>query len=621
MGMKSMAAGILPVILVSLGLIPLLGLAIPNAAAEEYAEEEYGTATEGYEAFDLGEVVVTPTKTKKTVEDISATVSVITREEIEASGANSVMDILGNLPGVFVKKQETLGRADINIRGIGQDGRRIMVLIDGRPVKVALFGCTVTHSLPLDNVEKIEVVRGPASILYGTDALGGVINIITREAEERVETDLTTSYGTYDTRQYLLRHGGKQEKFDYYITADKKESDGHRVNGGYDGKDYTTKFGYFLTENIKATLSGKYFDGKKEKPGTITEPTPEDRRDYKRSAVDLTFDSDFGEWDSSLKLYHNYGHHQFFGTDLWHHKDYTYGAMFKFSRFWEKNELTTGIDYKKQEGKKLPPQPAGEYDKNEYAFYFLNEHALLNNLILSLGARHNEDSIYGGEFCPHAGLVYHLNEKTSLRTAVNKAFRSPQLNELYMFPPSHTDLEPEEVWNYELGMVRKVADWLTADIVFYQMEGDNLIETRTNPEPPPQMKFFNTGEFSFKGVELGLDFLLGEGLSGTFFYTYLDTGDKTAGRPENKFDLGVKYQKNKFGAYLTGQYVTDLYDGDEHQDRLPDYFVTNVKLTYNVVDSAQLFATVDNILDEDYEIEKGYPMPGTTFTGGVRIEF
>jgi len=576
---------------------------------------------EEHKAFDLGEVIVTATKTEKTVEDISATVSVITREEIEASGANSVMDILGNLPGVFVKKQEILGRADINIRGIGYNGKRIAVLIDGRPVKVGLFGCTVTHSFPLDNVEKIEVVRGPASVLYGTDALGGVINIITREAKQKVETDVTASYRTHDTQQYLLRHGGKHGTFDYYVTADKKESEGHRENGGYKGQDYTTRFGYFLTETLKATFSAKHFDGEKEKPGTITNPTPEDLRSYKRSAIDLTFDSNFGEWDNSLKLYHHYGHHQFFGTDQWHHKDYTYGTMFKSSRSRDKNEVIWGIDYRKQEGEKLPPQPEGEYDKDEYAFYLLNEHTFTDDLILSLGSRYNKDSVYGGELCPHAGLVYHLDTLTSLRATVNKAFRSPQLSDLYMFPPSSAGLEPEEVWNYETGLVRRIADWLTAEIVLYRMEGNNLIDIGTNPTPPPTKIFLNTGKFSFKGVELGLDFLVGKRLSGTFFYTYLDTGKETAGRPENKFDLGLNYRKDKFGIHLTCQYITNLYDGNDYQDKLADYFVTNAKLTYDAADDLQVFIAVDNILGEDYEIEKGYPMPGTTFAGGVTVRF
>ena len=597
-------------------------LALGQVALAEEPRPVEEAKPEKYKAFDLGEVVITATKTERLVEDTSASVSVITEDEIEASNATSVMDIIGTLPGVFVKKQETFGRSDINIRGIGQNGRRIMVLIDGRPVKVGLFGCTVTHSLPLDNVERIEVIRGPASVLYGTDALGGVINIITKEAEKKFEADLTASYGTHDTQQYLLQLGGKYDTWDYYLTADKKKSDGHRENGGYDGLDYTAKLGYLLTENIKAILTGKYFNGEKEQPGSIIDPTPDDRQDYERAAGDLTIKGNFDDWDASLKLYENYGHHRFWGTDNWHHKDYTYGTMLKYSnRFWENNELVAGIDYRWQEGKRLPPQEPGEWDKWEIAPYLLDEYTFWDRLILSLGGRYNHDSVYGGAFCPHFGAVYHLTEDTSFRGAINKAFRSPQLNELYMFPPSTTDLDPEELWNYEIGLDQRITDWLVGDIVFFLMEGDNLIEVRTNPDPPPYKKFYNTGKFHFHGMELGLDFWLGKGFSSKFFYSYLDTASKTAGRPEDKFDLILEYRDGPFGAYLNGQYVADLYDQNNHQDKLKNYFVANAKVTYWVIDNLQAFFAVDNIFNEKYEIEKDYPMPGTAFTGGVKARF
>ena len=336
----------------------------------------------------------------------------------------------------------------------------------------------------------------------------------------------------------------------------------------------------------------------------------------------MTFEGNFDDWGASLKLYENYGHHRFWGTDTWHHKDYTYGTMLKYSnRFWENNELTAGIDYRWQEGKRLPPQESGKWEKWEIAPYLLDEYTFWDSLILSLGGRYNHDSVYGGAFCPHFGAVYHLTEDTSFRGAINKAFRSPQLNELYMFPPSTTDLDPEELWNYEIGLDQRITDWLVGDIVFFLMEGDNLIEARTNPNPPPYKKFYNTGEFSFHGMELGLDFWLGKGFSSKFFYSYLDCGSKTAGRPEDKFDLIFEYKDGPFGAYLNGQFVAGLYNDNGHKDKLKDYFVANAKVTYWVTDNWQPFFAVDNIFNEKYEIEKDYPLPGTTFTGGVKARF
>ena len=573
--------------------------------------------------YTAPEIVVTATRTEKSVEDISATVSVITREDIEASNATSVMDILSTLPGLFVKKQERFGRADINIRGIGQRGRRIMVLIDGRPVKMGIFGCTVTHSLPLDNVERIEVVRGPASVLYGSDALGGVINIITKKAKKKFETDATVSYGSHKTEQALLRHGGSRGPFNYYLTADRKRSDGHRPNARYDSQDYTAKAGYTLTDKVEATILGKYFHGEKREPGPASNPTPDAWDDYERGAVDLTLTGKWEKADGSLKIYRNFGEHKF--SDGFHCRDFTLGGSLRLStRALPNNELTAGFDLRKQGGEQLAALPfckKGEWDKTEYAPFVHNEHIFWGRLILSLGARLNRDSIYGSEFCPHAGLVYHLSEKTILRAAVNKAFRSPQINELYVFRPSHTDLEPERVWNYEVGVDQRLSRQLSADMVLYRLRGENLIEKRKNPNPPPMYKFQNSGEFEFTGAELSLTWRPGQGFSTLADYTYLDAGEKTAGRPKNKLDVTARYRWHKVSASLTGQYVAGLYAGDDHTDPLPDYFVAHAKLTYRAIANLSAFLAVDNLFDKEYQIEKDYPMPGRTFTVGITSEF
>lgn len=203
-----------------------------------------------------------------------------------------------------------------------------MVLIDGRPVKMGLFGCTVTHSLPLDNVERIEVVRGPLSVLYGSDALGGVINIITKKAEKKFEGNLTTSYGTHNNQQYRLMHGGNLDKLDYYLTGDWRLSDGHLPNSVYDGKDLTGRLGYKITNNIGMVFTGKYFDGYKEEPLRATDPdtlVSNTWNDYKRGAIDFSFDGKWGTINGLTKFYRNFGHHEF--SDGWQCEDFTNGAL------------------------------------------------------------------------------------------------------------------------------------------------------------------------------------------------------------------------------------------------------------------------------------------------------
>ncbi|MFH1761599.1 MAG: TonB-dependent receptor plug domain-containing protein, partial [bacterium] len=219
-------------------------------------------------------MIVTATRSQKAVRDISASVNIVTQEDIEASNAHSCTDVLNTLPGVFINKTGAYGRADVDIRGLGDRGRNIMVLVDGRPVKMGIFGCTITHSLPLDNIERVEVVRGPASVLYGSDAMGGVLNIITRKAEKNIQADMTAAYGTDNSQQYRLQTGGNVKNINYFITGDLQKSDGHVANSAYNGKDMTCRVGYKYSDNYEVTLTGKYFDGRKEEPALAGAAVP-----------------------------------------------------------------------------------------------------------------------------------------------------------------------------------------------------------------------------------------------------------------------------------------------------------------------------------------------------------
>ena len=197
-----------------------------------------------------------------------------------------------------------------------------------------------------------------------------------------------------------------------------------------------------------------------------------------------------------------------------------------------------------------------------------------------------------------------------------------------MFPPSNPDLKSEEVWNYEVGLVQRIVEGVTIDLVGYRMKGENLIQKEKVPGMPP-FQFQNTGEFKFKGIETGLRAQISKRLSGRIYYTYLDPGEKTKGRPGNKIDLAVRYARERFGFSLTGQYVADYFAADNGKESISDYFVANMKLSYEVIPGLQASLAVDNILDEEYEIYADLPggaaglysMPKRAFTIGLNFKF
>ena len=567
----------------------------------------------------MPEVVVTATRTEREVRDLSATISVMRSRDIEASTANSCMDVLGSLPGVFVQKTGPFGRADVDIRGIGSQGRRVGVFIDGRPVKMGLFGCTITHSLPIGNVERIEVVRGPLSVLYGSDALGGAINVITKKPRSDHEMDYTLSYGSFKTYQQRIRGGGQFGHFEFYATADRRSSQGHVANSAYDGEDYTVRLGLELTERIEAILMGKYFEGYKE------EPEPADSgtwNDYERSAVDLSLNGRWNSIGSELKVYRNYGHHLL--SDGWHSKDFTQGMTLALNRKqFSGNELSGGIEYKTQGGQVL--DGGGEWNRSEYGVYLHDEQSVWNRAILVGGIRYHHDEVSGDIFCPQLGAVFHIGRHTTVRSSVNKGFRTPQISELYIFPSSNENLRPEVVYNYEIGLSHQLSADLTMNVSTYRITGENLIQLETNPHPPPGFMQQNTGEFKFEGVEVGMDARLMEGLNAQLNYSFLNPGEHTKGRVGSKLDLKCTYESNPYSFALTGQYVSDYFAEDNQKQRIPDFFVLNGKLTYRLLSGLRMFFATENVLNEKCEIyvdvpgsEAGrYRMPPRSFTAGV----
>jgi iron complex outermembrane receptor protein len=573
------------------------------------------------------EIVVTATMSRKAVKDCSASVSVISETEIKTTSSSNAMNLLNSLPGIFVRKTGDFGRSDVDIRGIGQRGRRIAVLVDGRPEKMGLFGCVVTHTFPLDNVERIEVVRGPSSVLHGSDAMGGVVNILTHEPEKKAEIDLTSSYGSFDTKQINLRFGQNLKNIKYFFTLDKRQSDGHRENAGYSGDAFTGKVIYEVTEDLEVSLRGKYFTGKKHEAGSIEFPLVDFWNDYKRGAVDLTLKWDRDKDEVLFKAFRNFGEHQF--SDGWNSTDHTNGGILRFTTHRiPNNELTAGIEARNIGGKSYS-WPAGEWKKNEIAFFVQNEFVLKKKFILSTGIRFHRDSLYGYEICPHWGVVFQADDKTRLRGMINKGFRSPQLNELFMYPAANPDLDPERIWNFEIGFDRRILSWFDFNISLFRMHGSNLIETGINPSPPPQFLFMNTGKFVFTGAEMGINARFSRKFSSNLFFTYLDPREKTKGRPGQKWDLTLRFEDKALSASLKAQYIADYFGADHSQNPLPSYLLLNMRTAVKLNRFTNIFLDINNLLDTDYLIyldlpgfgSGSYPMPGRNISLGITLTY
>ncbi|MCU0289630.1 MAG: TonB-dependent receptor [Acidobacteria bacterium] len=583
-------------------------------------------STTYYQIKKVEEVVVTATLTPKALKDCSATVNVVTRDDIESVPASNALNILDHTPGIFVNRSGDFGRADVDIRGLGQNCRQVAVLVDGKPEKMGLFGCAVSHAFPLDNVDRIEVVKGPASVLYGGEAMGGAVNIITRMPQKKFETDITAFYGSYNTQQANVKHGANLDKFKYFLTFDRRATNGHIENADYSGSSYTGTLVYDIMKNTHIRFQGKYFNGLKNEPGTIDNPVTGYWNDYRRGAADFSLTWSKNKHEFSFKIYRNFGKHQF--SDGWDSRDYTNGIVARFTtRGITNNELTIGGDIRFFGGKSFG-FPIGKWHKNEGSMFVQNEFVFNTRWILSTGLRLQLDSIYGRELCPQMGLVFEVTDRTFLRAMVSKGFRSPQLNELYMFPAANPNLEPERVWNYEVGFEHHFSTAVTLKGSLFHMKGSNMIQTVLNNVPLPKYIFANTGQFSFNGLEVELDAMINRHLTGSITYSYLDTGHLTRGKAGQKIDFSLRFKKKNFHAALQGQYLADYFAADYSQKPIPSYFLLNARIIVSLAKWLDLLVDGNNILDKDYLVYGEFPgltaglyrMPGRNIQAGVRVK-
>ncbi|MFW5871307.1 MAG: TonB-dependent receptor [Verrucomicrobiota bacterium] len=626
---------------------------LTGSACLNTAISQEKTKTETQKDFDRNELVVTATPVTRKAKDITSAISVIDSAEIEASNADYVMDVIGSLPSVYIQRDAILGRQDIAIRGLGSNLRRLQTLIDGRPEKMSLFGCTVAQTLPLANVERIEVIRGPEAVLHGTDAMGGVVNIITRRKWDRgYESNALLSYGSHDTFHGLLRHSGNTGTMDYYITYDHKETEGHRDNSAYDADFFSLRTGYQLDDIWRLELSGQYFRDKAEDPGPENNPyTNNDKKEYIRYSWDADLIGKKENSEFLLTVYNNEGEHDFNMpsiSDYWHSKDRTLGVLTRCTRdIYEhddiKDALTVGYEFKHQWAE---PQddwvawaranmPArfmdfGPYERNNHDVFAFNE-LVKGRWVQTLGLRgHWDDEAEKWEALPQAGVLCHVTKDTTARAKVAKGFRQPRFSELHLFPAHNEDLEPEEVWSYEVALNHAFTPRLSAFVNPFYMDVQNFVQQEANTSPPPEFLNINSGEFTIQGVEVGLDSRPIDDLNMTVHYTYTEIEDGPSGnphanregKPEHVVNATAGYRLDKTKISLEGEYIAGLYDSNllagGNIEKVDNFFVFDLKSSYLVNPKFEIFAGIENLLDEDYEQIPGYPMPGTTVFAGIK---
>lgn len=599
---------------------------------------------------EIDEVVVTGTREATNVRHLSQTVSVVSRGNIERVMQPSLLPVLNEqVPGLFATARGVMGygvsggaAGGISIRGLSGGSARLMVLIDGHPQYAGIFGHPIADAYQSLLADKMEVLRGPASVIYGSNAMGGVVNIVTRQmSEDGVRTDARIGYGSYNTLETELTNRVRKGKFSSVLSGSYNRTDGHRQNMEFDQHGGYAKLGYAFSDEWRAYADVNITHFNADCPGPVSAPLLEAEQRITRGVASLAIENDYGKTTGALRLFRNWGKHwindgyapstggvpqegRFNSSD-----DMTGVSVYQSARLFPGSRLTAGVDWFRYGGEAWTDYVKGEREgsradlvdkhEDEVAVYLDARQDVKHLLTLNAGLRLDHHSRVGTEWVPQAGVVFHLPQSLELKLSAAKGFRYPILREMYMFPPQNPDLKPESIWNYELAISQRLLDGrLSYGLNVFYIDGKDLIMTLPNPNGAGMLNQ-NSGEVDNSGFELQAAFRISDCWAIDANYSFLHMETPVIAAPEHKLHAGLSFAKGRWDASAGVQRIAGLYTAVGDNETKEDFTLLNVRASFRPAGRISLWLRGENLLAQKYEINAGYTMPKATAMAGLNI--
>jgi iron complex outermembrane receptor protein len=654
-------------------------------------------AQEGEPEITLEEVVVTAARAEQSIEKVPANVTVIDEKDIKNSNARSVVDLLRSEEGIVVR--DLLGngkRSEVDLRGFGETGPyNTLVLVDGRRVnEIDLSGVDWTQ-IALDNVERIEIVRGTGTVLYGDNAVGGVINIITKIPSEKPSIDGSAILGSYSRHKEAGSLNAASDRIGASLFASYDSSDGYRDNGEFRARDVGGKLVFDATESMSLNLSGSYHSDEYGLAGDLTEielaadrratADPLDEGKSRDGYLNLGFDVDLGEGGGILTefSYRERKNRAEFPDPLFPYitdnKTKTWALTPRYTWSGEildhGNTLIAGVDlYWSEQDLQgfsgfLTPvavlSDVAAIERDSIGYYLHDEHSVLENLILTLGARRErvgydlkktdltgflaplDETVTERENAYEAGLTYLYNAKSSVFVRANRSVRFPLTDEVVvsdyiaMMIRVNTELKPQKGRHYEVGVRHFFTPVIRANVTLFRAEiKDEIFLNRF-----PSFNNENHPETLHQGVEVGAkaDLLKKMTIFGNYTFEKATfekdpfKGNDIPAVPRHRANLGFRIYDMVPGLTLSADYnyVGSSYaisDQANQFDKLDSWATINARISYEW-NALKAFFGVNNITNEEYSeyaVLRGvgsptgvnfYPAPERNWLAGIEIVF
>ena len=621
-----------------------LGVAVAAPVIPSFA-----AAAESEPHIRLDETVITPTRTSTSLENVGSAVTVISRDEIEKSQVRAVTDLLRKVPGVSVTQSgRTGGQVSVFTRGLNSN--QTLFLLDGARIGNPLNGLVTLSNLTADQVERIEVVRGPQSTLYGSDALGGVINIVTRKGNELLKDgksfggSATLEGGTHDAfRQAIDLWGGSKRVFGSLSFSHDSTKNAYE-NDQYENTTVGGSVTFRPTEELQLSGTFRYVNGRNGLPGAVSASPAnltEHLRDesfFGRIALDWTL---YEIWQQTLSISEN--HEELFDrgsafADSDSRADTLQIGWQNNVKLTKTNTFTAGIDWYLNKGQ-YETVGATPFEKTvrNTAVYVQDQATFFKRLTLTAGMRYDDNTRFGSEFTYQGTGVFRFDETgTRLKASIGTGFKAPTLNDLYLtFPDSgfgaflaNPNLKPERSLGWDIGFEQDLCKHATLSMRYFQNDVRDLITATSVGFDLTQT---NVDRARTAGIEASLNVRVTDDLTFWAGYTWLAeaknlaSGSRLLRRPEHTGTVGAnwhfleRFNLNTNLSLVSARADIDAATFGTTSDR--PYAKWDVALSVKVHKNLEIFGRVENLLDERYEEANGYPALGRVFWGGMKLKF
>ncbi|BAK73340.1 MAG: TonB-dependent receptor plug domain-containing protein [Arcobacter sp.] len=591
-------------------------------------------ATNLFSAQDLETITVTSaTKSEQSIKDVTSNVEVITKEEIEERHFTTVVEALNTVPGISFTSNGGMGNTtSVFLRGM--DSKRILVLIDGVKYQDPsnTSGAAFSH-LMISDIERIEVIKGAQSSVWGADASAGVINIITKEAKKGAHADVNVEAGSFNTKKYGMSVSNKTDKYSVKLSADRVLTDGFSSQAPYgDRVDDYEKDGY---RNTTVNLKGSY---------NITD---EDILSVNYNHINSLVEYD--DWNAPDALLHSdnesnlysvgynkiYKNHniklkydiskfekeELEATSAWQVRDFN-GKVKLLDltdniSYFDKDNFLIGLSHEKTEVDYIKGDDSSNKDDNTNKAIYITNTNYLGDFALTESLRRDDYSNFGSKYTGKIGAKYSVNEDLSFSTNYGTAYNAPNIiNMLNPWGIANPDLEPEKVKSFDISSTYK-----DFTLTYFKNKIDNLINWQSS-------KYQNiAGTSTIEGYEAKYTKMIIEDLLLNLNYTHLSAKDSNdedlARRPKNQVGFAVDYYGlDKVHFNVNGYYVGNRYDGaNKTGTETGNYTLWNTVVNYEISKNFSTYLKVDNLFDKYYQTVDGYATAQRSAYIGLKASF